>query len=138
MYSKNLFLKRIKFYWFAQLGIRLNFSTRVFCLISKWKVWLTSGEWEFLCPLFFINFLFFHQVLTLQKLWKMFFISCEKLFSFSRYSNFCNVFSFHTFHIQKSKWNWNNLWCHKFTDINFHMEFLELTQKLLCITNLNR
>ena len=28
-------------------------------------------------------------MLTLQKLWKMFFISSKKLFSFSRYLNFC-------------------------------------------------
>ena len=37
----------------------------------------------------FIKFLFFHQMITIQKLWKMLFISSKKLFSFSRYSNFC-------------------------------------------------
>ena len=42
-----------------------------------------------LCPLFFINFLFFHQMMALPKLWKMFFVSSKKLFPFSRYSNFC-------------------------------------------------
>ena len=36
----------------------------------------------------FIKFLFFHQMIALQKLWKMLFISLKKLFSFSRYSNF--------------------------------------------------
>ena len=45
-----------------------------------------------LCPLFFIKFLFFLQMIALQKLRKMFFISSKKLFSFSRYSNFCNFF----------------------------------------------
>ena len=35
---------------------------------------------------------FFHQMIVLKKLWKMFFISSKKLFSFSRYSNFC-IFS---------------------------------------------
>ena len=30
-----------------------------------------------------------HQMIALQKLWKMFFISSKKLFSLSRYSNFC-------------------------------------------------
>ena len=30
-----------------------------------------------------------HQMIALQKLWKMFFISSKKLFAFSRYSNFC-------------------------------------------------
>ena len=31
----------------------------------------------------------FNQMLALQKLWKMLFISSKKLFSFSRYSHFC-------------------------------------------------
>ena len=34
----------------------------------------------------FIKSLFFHQMIALQKLWKMLFISTKKLFSFSRYS----------------------------------------------------
>ena len=37
----------------------------------------------------FIKNFIFHQMIVLQKLWKMFLISSEKLFSFSRYSNFC-------------------------------------------------
>ena len=36
----------------------------------------------------FYQFLFFHQMITLHELWKMFFISSKKLLSFSRYSNF--------------------------------------------------
>ena len=47
-----------------------------------------------LCPLFFI--FFFQQMIALQTLWKMFFISFKKLFSFSRYSNFC-IFVFSSF-----------------------------------------
>ena len=35
-------------------------------------------------------FLFFRQMISLQKLWKMHFISSKKLFSFSGYSNFCS------------------------------------------------
>ena len=35
------------------------------------------------------SFFFFHEMITLQKQWKMLFISCNKLFSISRYSNFC-------------------------------------------------
>ena len=43
------------------------------------------------CVRYFLSFfLFFHQMIALQKLWKMFFISSKKLFFFSRYSNFCN------------------------------------------------
>ena len=36
----------------------------------------------------FIKFLFFQQMIALQKLWKMLFISSKKLFSFLRYSFF--------------------------------------------------
>ena len=54
---------------------------------------------SFICPMWsyrtcflsaiFIIFLYFHQMIALQKLWKMLFISSKKLFSFSRYSIFC-------------------------------------------------
>ena len=37
---------------------------------------------------FFIKILILHQMIALQKLWKMFFISSKKLFSFARYSHF--------------------------------------------------
>ena len=37
----------------------------------------------------FYEIFILHQTIGLQKLWKMFFISSKKLFSFSRYSNFC-------------------------------------------------
>ena len=43
----------------------------------------------------FYKIFVFHQMITLQKLWKMFFISSEKLCLFSRYSNVCiSVFPF--------------------------------------------
>ena len=45
-----------------------------------------------LCALFFVKFLFFHQMIALLKLWEMFFISPKKLFSFSRYSSVCSFF----------------------------------------------
>ena len=39
----------------------------------------------------------------------MIFISSKKLFSFSRYSTFCNFYlPFHNFHNQRIRWNWNN------------------------------
>ena len=41
---------------------------------------------------FFIKFLFFHQKIALQNLWKMFFISSKKLFLFPRFSSFCSFF----------------------------------------------
>ena len=37
----------------------------------------------------FYQIFIFHQIIALQKLWKMFFISSKKLFSFSTCSNFC-------------------------------------------------
>ena len=57
-----------------------------------------------LCPLFFIKFLFFHQMIALKNLWKMFFISSKELFSFSRCLNFCVFFpSFPHFADSKGK-----------------------------------
>ena len=51
-----------------------------------WCFWwgvliLKSTIWAFSC-----------QMVALQNLWKTFFISSKKLFSFLRYSNFCNIF----------------------------------------------
>ena len=37
----------------------------------------------------FYQIFIFNQMIALQKLWKMFFISSKKLFSFLRYSSFC-------------------------------------------------
>ena len=50
---------------------------------------------KLVCTIFY-QVLIFHQMITLQKLWKMFFISPKKLFLFSRYSNFC-IFVFPSF-----------------------------------------
>ena len=44
----------------------------------------------------FYQIVIFQQMIALQKLWKMFFISSKKLFSFSRYSSFC-IFVFPSF-----------------------------------------
>ena len=44
----------------------------------------------------FYQIFIFHQMIALQNLWKMFFISTKKLFSFSRHSNFC-IFVFPSF-----------------------------------------
>ena len=53
---------------------------------------------------------------------KCFFISSKKLFSFKKYSNFCNFsLPFNSFQIQKNKWKWNNLWCHELAKINLQM-----------------
>ena len=53
---------------------------------------------------FFFKFLFLHQMIALQKLWQVFFISSKKLSSFSRNSDICNFpLPFNTFQIQKDK-----------------------------------
>ena len=57
-------------------------------LLKVFKMKTTNGILKFVCTIF-IKFLFFQQMIALQKLWKMLFISSEKLFSFSRYSIFC-------------------------------------------------
>ena len=44
----------------------------------------------------FYQIFIFHQMIALQKLWKIFFISPKKLFLFSRYSNIC-IFVFPSF-----------------------------------------
>ena len=51
----------------------------VITMIYMWK--LVSAT--------FIKFLFLHQMIALQKLWKMLFISSKMLFSFLRCSIFC-------------------------------------------------
>ena len=42
------------------------------------------------------HFLFFHQIIALQKLWMMPSISCKKIFSFSRYSIFFCISLLHS------------------------------------------
>ena len=85
----------------------------------------------------FYKIFIFHQMIALQKLWKMFFISSKKLFSFSRYSNFCILsLPLQTFQIQKDKWKWNNS-CYELACTNFADVIFEITQKLLYITSSN-
>ena len=53
------------------------------------KLNLLYFSWLKLVSAIFYEMFTFHQIVALQKLWKMFFISSKKLFSFSRCSNFC-------------------------------------------------
>ena len=50
---------------------------------------------KLVCAVFY-QIVIFPQIIALQKLWKMFFISPKKFFSFSRYSKFC-IFVFPSF-----------------------------------------
>ena len=79
----------------SNTGIRNNLVVLLIAKINIFKQQLTCYQWESLKQLLklvsaiFINFLFFQQMIALQKLWKMLFISSKKFFLFSRYSNFC-------------------------------------------------
>ena len=45
---------------------------------------------NFVCSIIYQIFIIFHEMIALEKLWKMFFILCKKHFLFLRYSSFCN------------------------------------------------
>ena len=60
--------------------------------------------------IFYQFFIFLPNDSPLKTMKYVFFISSQKFFSFSRYSNFVFFFlPFRTFKIQKDKWMWNNL-----------------------------
>ena len=109
---KCLFLLGIKYYIIRKRAVMMRFR------ITFKMHWLLFYS---LWPPFFIKFYFFHQMIALQKLWKMF-ISSKKLFLFSSTQIFA-IFPllFHTFQIQKNKWRWNNLWCHELDCINLQV-----------------
>ena len=56
-------------------------------LSVSWLLYSTFGVFK-VCVRYFYQIFIFQQMIALQKLCKMFFISSEKPFSFSRYSNF--------------------------------------------------
>ena len=83
--NKNVTVSLIKCYWMLH-NIRVTAFTVSELLRKKAFEDLQSLK---LVSAIFIKFLFFHQMISLQKSWKILFISFKKLFSFSRYSNFC-------------------------------------------------
>ena len=74
-------------------------------IIFRWNEWsgfpdrqinrAHSPSLKFVSAIFYQIFIF-HQMIALQKLWKIVFISSKKLFSFERYLNFC-IFVFPSF-----------------------------------------
>ena len=71
-------------------------------IVVVWRGTAYFSDCKFTIPklrlvsaIFYQSFIL-HQMIALQKLWKMLFISSEKLFSFSRYSIFC-IFVFPSF-----------------------------------------
>ena len=96
--------------WVPQSINRLQKFSLLFLFVKRFSDYACQSSF----PLFFIKFLFFHQIIALQKQWETFFIWSKKLFSFSIYSNFYNFF-------QKNKWKWDNLWCHELACINLQL-----------------
>ena len=98
------------FYDFNKMAI---FNSLLFTLSKKWN----TGNLKLVSAIF-SQFFIFRQIIALQKLWKVCFISPKKLFSFLRYSDFC-IFFFSSFFPcqpllyrlieEKSK----NLWCYQ-------------------------
>ena len=73
------------------LEARLIYSLFVKTLHIFWNIFLSKKN---LLNLKLVSAIFYqifisHQMIALQKLWKMLFISSKKLFLFSRYSDFC-------------------------------------------------
>ena len=124
IYSKIYFWRESSYTDLLSWALGLNLSTRFWVtrglgLISTFKVWLTSGERLLpfrACVHYFYQFLFFFSSNDRPSK------SIKKCFLFHLKSSFCSqdiqtfvIFSlpFHNFQIQKGKWKWNNLWCHK-------------------------
>ena len=76
---------------------------------SKCMVFKKFSALKLVSAIFHYFFIFSPNDSPLKTM-KNIFISSEKLFLFSRYSNFC-IFSlhFHALQIQKDKWKWNDL-----------------------------
>ena len=86
--------------YFSHLFLYIKFGLRVlnnllYNLIIYYIYNSSQGNLKLVSAIFYENFIF-HEMIALQKLWKMFFILSEKLYSFSRYSNFC-IFIFPSF-----------------------------------------
>ena len=83
---------------------------------SLQRIWSNLVRLNLLTAIFYQIFIS-HQMRALQKLWKMLFISFKKLFSFSRYSNFCLYFRLPLFFFLSHCFRgWSKI-NHKFIDV---------------------
>ena len=97
------------------------------------KFTVSQSESLFIWILASSIFIFFHQIVTFQKVWKMLFISSEKLFWFSRHLFFFTFIStFSRFKMINENVIVYVSWIvlHKLADVN-----LGITQKALYITS---
>ena len=119
-----------------------NVATNVLksCLGEKFKWSRVRPRWSYIFLIFFVVYI---HLFIIVKACVRYFLSIfifssndrpsktmEKCFLFHLKSFFRSqdiqisvIFSlpFHTFQIQKGKWKWNNLWCHKLACTNLQM-----------------
>ena len=80
----------------SHTSFRVNPHSIVCLNVMELLAWSRDHIWRLKLLSIFYQIFIFHQMIAFQKLWKMFFISSKKLFSFSRYSIFC-IFIFPLF-----------------------------------------
>ena len=84
----NMLFKNVRYWKIDLFSLRFSWvllSMNIFFQIKHVLVQINRLTSLKTCVRYFS---FFHQMIALQKLWKMLFISSKKLFSFSRCSNF--------------------------------------------------
>ena len=123
----------LKLFW------RYYHFTIVYHEWQSYDVWfLRHGVWQtefcYFCPIFALlplklvsaiflsNFYFFIKWQTFKNYAKCFLFHIKTSFH-SQDTQIFVIFSlpFHCSQIQKGKWKWNNLWCHKLACINLQM-----------------
>ena len=112
----------------ACLLLELQHLLQIFFCISNSIFFFWSGLWLLkACVCYFLSkFYIFIKWWTFKNYEKCFLFHLQSSFRSQEIQIFV-IFSLplHTFKIQKGKWKWNNLWCHKLTRINLQMLSLE-------------
>ena len=95
----SCFCVKVKVQWRIRCFYKASLRISRTCLFQSKGSWILKDNslkltysLKLVSAIFFVNFLFFHQTMALQKLWRLFFISSKNLFFFSRCSNFCISF----------------------------------------------
>ena len=97
LWPKYMFeLRKVQMCCLMALKIDAKFKGKMTCLSQMtWGIWQICIGWnKWIANLKLVSAIFYqifipNQSIALQKLWRMLFISSQKLFSFSRYSIFC-------------------------------------------------
>ena len=91
-------VKKLCYLLLHLISIQINFKNILYLLLQYivfWSFSICFNLYFKACARCFLSNSY-HQMIALQKIWKMFFISSKKLFLFSRYSMFC-IFVFPSF-----------------------------------------